>query len=244
MKGVLKLRAVAAAQRLVNRTGYELTRDRFRHRFLHTLDMHDVTEVLDIGANAGQFGTALRRAGYRGRIVSVEPLRAPFVELSRVAGADPRWDVEHAAVSAGGGTLTMNVSANSVSSSVLPILERSTAAEPATAYVATEQVRTVSVDELVDTWALTPERGLLKIDVQGYEMAVLGSAAKTLDRFAAIRTELSLVPLYAGQALLAEMIDYLDGRGFELWSVEPGWVEPSTRRLLQLDGVFYRTPST
>jgi hypothetical protein len=51
---------------------------------------------------------------------------------------------------------------------------------------------------------------------------------------------MTLVPLYDGQALLPEMIEYLGGHGFDLWYVEPGWVEPDTKRMLQLDGVFFR----
>jgi hypothetical protein len=82
---------------------------------------------------------------------------------------------------------------------------------------------------------------MLKIDVQGYERAVLDGAAKTLSSFRGVRTEMSLVPLYKGQALMPEVMGRLGQHGFELWLVDPGFTEPDTRRLLQLDGVFFRS---
>ncbi|MDT4950261.1 MAG: hypothetical protein QOJ37_2856 [Pseudonocardiales bacterium] len=236
----LKTRAGVAARLLVNRAGLEVTRDRFKYRFLHSLARQGITDVLDIGANVGQFGQLMRRGGFDGRIVSVEPLREAYGRLQHRAQADGNWQVEHAAVSSSPGTVTVNVSENSVSSSVLPILQRSTDAAAATAYVGTEEVTATTVDELVVRHGLTPERTLLKIDVQGFEMSVLEGAADTIDGFGAVRTEMTLVPLYDGQALLPEMIEYLGGHGFDLWYVEPGWVEPDTKRMLQLDGVFFR----
>lgn len=236
----LKRRVVAAAARTVNRAGFEITRDRFRHRFVHGLQAQGVTTVLDIGANRGQFGAALRRARYAGRIVSVEPLGDAYARLVEASGADPQWTAERAAVSDRPGEITINVSDNLVSSSVLPILERSVAAAPSTRYVRSEQVPATTVDDLVARHGIVPEQALLKIDVQGYEIAVLDGAADTLEHFAAVRTEMSLVALYEGQTLLPDMIEYLGKRGFELWDIEPGFVEPGTRRLLQVDGVFFR----
>lgn len=225
---------------LVNRAGYEVTRDHFKHRFVRSLHQAGIDSVLDVGANVGQFGSQLRRAGFTGRIHSVEPLHAAFDRLRRRAGRDERWTVQRAAVSAEAGTIRMNVAGNSVSSSVLPMLERHAAAAPQAQYVGSEDVPASTVDAIVDDFGLCPERTLLKIDVQGYEQQVLAGAAATLDRFVGVRTEMSIVPLYAGQVLMPEMIDLLTGRGFELWYVEPGFVEPQTQRLLQLDGLFLR----
>jgi FkbM family methyltransferase len=238
----LKKRAGAAARLLVNRAGLEVTRDRFKHRFLHSLAKQGITDLLDIGANAGQFGHLMRRGGFDGRIVSVEPLSEAYARLQIRARSDAKWAVEQAAVSSAPGMLTVNVSANSVSSSVLPILRRSTDAAAATAYVGAEEVVATTVDDLVARHGLAPETTLLKIDVQGFEMSVLEGAALTLDRFGALRTEMTLVPLYDGQSLLPEMIEYLGDHGFDLWYVDPGWVEPDTKRMLQLDGVFFRKP--
>jgi FkbM family methyltransferase len=232
---------VERARLLVHRAGFDVKRDDFKHNFVPALKQHDVTDVLDIGANTGQFATELRRADVGGRIVSVEPLRTAFDVLAARASGDASWICEQAAVSDRPGSLTINVAGNSVSSSVLPMTDRHAAAAPTSQYVASEEVPATTVDDLVARHGLEPERTLLKIDVQGYEMAVLSGAVETLPRFAAVRTEMSLVPLYEGQALLPELITHLTARGFELWSVEPGFVEPTTRRLLQLDGIFFRS---
>ncbi|PZS29885.1 MAG: FkbM family methyltransferase [Pseudonocardiales bacterium] len=234
------LRAITQIRLLVNRAGFDLTREHLKHSFVPALAQHGITSVLDIGANSGQFGHALRRASFRGRIVSVEPLAAAYDELQARTRTDPRWTAERAAVSDRPGVVTVNVAGNSVSSSVLPMLDRHAEAAPESRYVATEDVEATTVDALVARHELAPASTLLKIDVQGYEQSVMDGAAVTLSQFGAVRTEMSLVPLYEGQALLPEIIDRLTGLGLDLWFVEPGFVEPATRRLLQLDGTFFR----
>lgn len=233
-------RTVHEAKMLVHRAGFDVTRDSFKYRFVHQVRQHGIETVLDVGANAGQFGTLLRQSKFGGRIHSVEPLRAAYDVLAATAAGDPRWTVQRAAVSAEPGTLMMNVSGNSVSSSVLPMLDTHASAAPSAQYVGQEEVVATTVDEIVTAQQLEPERALLKIDVQGYEREVLDGAAKTLSSFRGVRTEMSLVPLYDGQALMPEIVDLLARSGFELWYVEPGFSDPATRRLLQLDGVFFR----
>ncbi len=231
------------AKLAVYRAGFEVRRETFKRHFVHSLRQHGVDTVIDIGANAGQFAGELRRGGFTGRIVSVEPLGEAFARLQAAAAADPGWDVRRAAVGAEPGTLTMNVAGNSTSSSVLPMLSRHTDAAPQTAYVATEDVEAVTVDGLVAEYGLAPATTLLKIDVQGYEGAVLDGAPATLAEVAAVRTEMSLAALYEGQALFGDLLARLEALDFELWSIEPGFVEPGTGRLLQADGIFYRAPS-
>lgn len=71
-------------------------------------------------------------------------------------------------------------------------------------------------------------------------MPVLEGARALLPRVHGIQLELSLLPLYEGQVLYREMIDWLAEKGFELWSVMPGFVDQATGRMLQMDGVFFR----
>ena len=47
--------------------------------------------VLDVGANEGQTGAALRRLGYRGRIVSFEPVKRSFEVLAARCALDSDW---------------------------------------------------------------------------------------------------------------------------------------------------------
>ena len=168
-------RALHQAKMLVHRAGFDVSRDTFKHRFVYQVLQHGIDTVLDIGANGGQFGTLLRQSKFTGQIHSVEPLRSAYNVLSATAAGDARWSVQRAAVSAEPGTLTMNVSSNSVSSSVLPMLDRHATAAPSAQYVTTEDVVATTVDEIVTTAGLEPERTLLKIDVQGYERAVPGT---------------------------------------------------------------------
>ena len=129
--------------------------------------------VIDVGANAGQTGRQLRSEGYSGRIVSFEPSSAAFALLVAAARSDPRWHAERAALGSQDGTVTLNVSGNSESSSVLQMLDRHVRSAPASRYVQTEQVPLRRLDSFRETLALTTEPSLLKLDVQGYEDQVL-----------------------------------------------------------------------
>src|SRR5262245_43242867 len=79
----------------LRRLGYELTRFHPRSseaaRLRAMLDAHGVNLVLDVGANIGQFGALLREVGYRGRIVSFEPLSSERDVLAKIAEKDPDW---------------------------------------------------------------------------------------------------------------------------------------------------------
>jgi hypothetical protein len=57
------------------------------------LDLHEIDLVLDSGTHDGGFGRGLRRAGYRGRIVSFEPFRGPRCGVRRAAARDTAWQV-------------------------------------------------------------------------------------------------------------------------------------------------------
>ena len=62
-------------------------------RLVALLDHHRINTVFDVGANVGQYGKRLRSSGYKGRIISFEPLTAAHAELSRAAAGDPFWEV-------------------------------------------------------------------------------------------------------------------------------------------------------
>lgn len=199
-----------------------------------------IDTVLDIGANSGQYAQELRSIGYRGRIISFEPQAAAFAALQRnQAKASRKWDVVNMALGDRAGQMSINVAENSVSSSLLQMLPGHLRSAPESRTVAQEVVGVATVDSIMESIDRSA-RIFLKSDTQGYESRVLAGAAASLARILGIQVEMSIVPLYEGEMLVAEIIQYLAARGFTLMSIEPGFADPSTGRLLQIDGVFFR----
>lgn len=198
--------------------------------------------VLDVGANTGQYGLLVRSCGHRAPIVSFEPLAAAHRKLTACAASDPLWVVaERAAVGAGTSRATINVAGNSVSSSLLGMKTRHLEAEPSSAFVGTETIDVVALDDCAGRYVSASHGGFLKIDTQGYEMQVLRGAHRSLSgSIDVVQTELSLVQLYEGQPLMLEVCNLLQQYGFNLRHIIPGLRDPVSGELLQLDGIFLR----
>lgn len=197
--------------------------------------------ILDVGANVGQFAGMARKLGYAGTIVSFEAIPDVHAALVEATRRDSRWVAAPcAALGASRGTIEINVSKNSVSSSVLPMGGAHLDAAPDSIYVGRQSVRMERLDELAAT--LIPAEGdlFLKVDTQGYEREVLKGSTALLQRLAAIQVELSLVPLYDGAPAFTEMATFIEGLGYEMFSMVPGFRNVQTGRLLQVDGFFVR----
>jgi FkbM family methyltransferase len=204
------------------------------------LEHHGVDLVLDVGANVGQFGLELRRAGYKGRIVSFEPLGDAFAALEAVSRGDPQWQVVHTALGAQRGTQTMHRAANSESSSLLNMLPLHVQAAPRARYEGAETVCIETLDGLYDELCAGAKNVYLKIDTQGYESQVLDGATRSLRHIDTVQLELSLVPLYEGQSLIDDLRHRLRAEGFELVALDSSFADARTGHVLQVDGVFRR----
>jgi FkbM family methyltransferase len=230
--------AITALRNALHKRNLDLVRNPYWVTLVRTLGWLDVDTVLDVGANIGQYGSGIRASGFRGRIVSCEPLSDAFAQLEHRARRSPMWTALNTAVGATSGTIEVNVSANSYSSSVLPLTNAHLSAAPKSRVVRSTNAPLATVQQLVATQFIKPERTLLKVDTQGYEAAVLDGAGDTLTEFAAVQLELSFVTLYEGQALFYELDARLRNSGFVLFSLEPGFSDPASGRMLQCDGLF------
>ncbi|MCL6751574.1 FkbM family methyltransferase [Nostoc sp. CCCryo 231-06] len=208
----------------------------------HLFAYHNIDFVFDVGANAGQYSQLLRKIAYSGKIISFEPLLDAYKKLEKLAVQDDLWVVApRSAVGDRNGEITINVSERSTSSSILPMLKAHLEASPDSIYVGSEVVPLVCLDTVAPAY-ITPDTNaiFLKIDVQGFEKYVLAGATQLLSKVTGLQIELSVVPLYEGQPLLADMLATLSQLGFELHALLPVVIHPTTGRLLQMDGIFFR----
>ena len=111
--------------------GLEISRYRpFAARRADRLDALAIETVIDVGANVGQYGQELRRHGYRGRIVSYEPLTEAYRVLEQAAASDPEWECHNLALGATDERRELTVAANLASSSLLTMTDEMRALIP------------------------------------------------------------------------------------------------------------------
>jgi FkbM family methyltransferase len=208
---------------------------------MKALNRFEVDLVFDIGANVGQFSSELRFFGYKGKIVSFEPLSKAHSELQRVSFGDSEWEIySRCALGDHNGETEINIAGNSQSSSLLPMLDSHLSAAPHSAYVGRESVPLLTLDSVAPEYLAKYKNPFLKIDTQGFEWQVLGGAKNVLPHMRGVLLELSLIHLYEGEHLWREMIDHLESEGFILWALQQVFTNPLDGRTFQVDGIFFR----
>lgn len=202
---------------------------------------HQITVLIDVGANKGQYARDCRKQGYKGKIVSFEPLPETYEVLSGFAKKDQFWSVhDRCAIGAESGETEINIAQNSLSSSILPMMKAHIDAASSSRYVGKAKTNVIPLDSIFDLYCKPDDKIFLKIDTQGFESEVLKGAEKSLAKIAVVQLEMSIVPLYEGQKLYDYFIDYFKERGFFLWSIEAGFCDRASGQHLQFDATFVR----
>jgi FkbM family methyltransferase len=202
----------------------------------------DISAVLDVGANVGQYAKQLRKLGFKGRILSFEPLSSAFRVLERTAQDDELWETYNHALGSADTHATINIAGNSYSSSLLEMLPSHVQSAPDSTYIGQEQITIKSLDSIFWSLGLQSDNVYLKIDAQGYENEILRGATSALEHIDTIQLELSTRPLYIGGLLFDEMHKHLGEMKYSLIGIEPGFTDASTGELLQFDGIYHRYP--
>lgn len=209
----------------------------------YLLTKYNIKTVVDVGANEGQFALKLiNKNHYKGKVISFEPVSSAFHQLSKNSQKSSNWEVVQSAVGDSQGQVPINISQNSVSSSLRKVNPHTIEAEAGTAPISTEMVPINTLDNLLKAhqW----QNNLwLKIDVQGFEREVLQGASEILKQAKVVQIELAAIPSYEQSPYLEEIITELRTSGFLLYSIMNGFRNYKTGQMYEMEGFFIRDNS-
>jgi FkbM family methyltransferase len=234
-------------KRLAEAFGYDLVR---RDRQLR-LDSHlavllpalDIDLIIDVGANTGQYAARLRRNGYRGEILSYEPLSAMQPVLQRAARADGRWIIRDCALGAEPGHATIRMSPDSSWSSLRGFTDWGRARFPSQDRDAEpEEISVVRLD--ADLPAQMPDwetrKIFLKLDTQGFDQEAFAGAEGVMSAIQALQAEVPFLSIYDGAPRYAEAMAAFEAAGFETTGLFPVKRDRKTHRMIEMDCVMRR----
>lgn len=202
------------------------------------IESEGIDLIVDVGANEGQFGRKLRRY-YSGNIISLEPVLSTYERLQRITCQDPNWQVLRVAAGSQEGSCEINVSSNSVFSSLLQPnnLCRDMFGDSS---ISTRRERVVirRLDNLLTEVVpdLDKRRMFIKMDTQGYDLEVFKGLGSTIEQVAAIQSEVSLIPIYEGMSHWTNSIAAYEASGFSVVGMIP--VNRDGIRVIEYDCFF------
>lgn len=176
-----------------------------------------LSTVVDIGANRGQFALATR-AFSGANVISFEPLPEVAAIFRKVFSDDTAVKLYVSAIGEKAEKKLMHLSARDDSSSLLEIGDAQFSFFPGTHEVGTLEIEVGTLDKFISKEEIK-RPSMLKLDVQGFEMQALAGCKSLINNFDYVYCECSFVELYRGQKLAGEVLNYLNGLGFDLTGI-------------------------
>lgn len=201
---------------------------------------YKINKILDVGANSGQYALQAFNLGFKGQIISFEPVSSTFSTLEKKAIKNKKWKAFNYGLGSQNEDLEIHLSKNTYSSSLLDILPNHVKSAPESKIIGSEKVSIKSLDTIYNNLVTDNDIVLLKVDVQGFEKNVLEGAKESLNKIKGIQIEMSIQELYKDEMLYIDIINLLQSFGFNLHSLENGFYDEESGKLLQVDGLFFR----
>lgn len=203
-----------------------------------------VNVVLDVGANTGQFARRLRNAGYKGWIVSFEPVKEFADVIEELAAEDPRWHLRRYAL--GDEQATVQINRAGTMSSMLESSDFGKNWKPDLLGEGEgrEEIRIERLDEVWDDVVTGPKRRpkvFLKLDTQGFDLRVVRGAGARLPDILGLQSELSCLPIYEGMPHLTEQLSEYEADGFAITGIFPVTRHVRSMRMIEFDVVMVRS---
>lgn len=206
----------------------------------HVRFAFDHRTIIDVGAGRGQFALFALELFPRATVHCFEPGAASFAVLEHVTKDEARVKRHQYAIGAATGSATLTLARDADSSSILPFASQARVF-PGSDPIGEERVAVRRLDDQIpDQW---DRPALLKIDVQGAELAVLAGASRVLERTDEVFIELSYVELYEGQPRADEVITMLERVGFHVAQSYPAAIS-ADGAVVQADVRLVRSAAT
>jgi len=215
----------------------------YRAQLRSIIDKFKINVVIDVGANEGQFAQNLR-SFYVGEILSFEPVTFVFEKLAKAASTDLMWRVYKQALGSQESTQTINVSDQTLFSSLLRTNDYCIQRFGDVAQGKRKEVVTIKrLDRLLEN--LVPDiknkRIFLKMDTQGYDTEVFKGLGNNLKHVVALQSEVSLISIYEGMPHWTESISIYEKAGFGVVGMFP--VNRDLGRVIEYDCLLTRVES-
>ncbi len=162
---------------IVRKTGFDLVRYPYRDRasefaYNQMLEAQNIDLIFDIGANVGQYATETYEMGFAGTIVSFEPMSkeyATLLQTKKDSGIKDWIVAPQAAIGNLDGEIVINISANSVSSSIMDLTDYTKQNAAPAKYIGSEKVPVHKLNTVGPNYIKDFNNPFIKLDVQGYE---------------------------------------------------------------------------
>jgi len=181
--------------------------------------------VFDVGANNGQYAQMLRkRVGYKGRIISFEPIPAAVAKIKKLANSDPLWTVEEIALDLEGGIGEFSVMASDQFSSLgTPKHDENNKFLNANKPVEKILVKKESLEgaylRLKNQYQF--KAPFLKMDTQGFDVSIVKGGMSIIKEFLGLQSEMAIQKLYEESVDFRDAISFYESCGFRLGQLVP-----------------------
>lgn len=190
--------------------------------------------VIDVGAAFGTFTKECHKIFPDVHYVLVEPIEEYLPVLSKVVNAIPHAKNVTAVVAGEDGRTFLNVHHDLVGSSLYREVEEGTDIDGVL-----REVRAITLDRLVGEGSAPPPF-LVKIDVQGAELDVLGGGEKTLAGTEYVLLEVSLFHFFRQGPEFCDVVAYMKSKGFVPYDIYGLQYRPLDGALSQIDIAFVK----
>ncbi|HYR22131.1 MAG TPA: FkbM family methyltransferase [Chthoniobacterales bacterium] len=191
--------------------------------------------IVDVGANTGQWSGMLLNLVRPEKLIIIEPLPDAFAVLQEKFGNNRRVQLHNVAIGEREGVETLKVTRDTTGASLLQPREEMRAVIGSNWTITAEvEVKMTTLDRLLVDLA---EVSLLKIDVQGYEKAVLAGAKQTLAKTKFLLVELNFMPQYDGGSWFGDVHEILT-RDFGFFLANASAPQVLNGRASMCDGLY------